>query len=123
MIVMLMIITCHVMQYYDFFLAWWFNVGVQIFLCLSGYLYGWKKIENIIEFYRKRLLKILVPYYLTLFSFSLVQYIFARETFNIIKLIKAIFFAFYHHWSRTFMVCPNYFILLFNYSITSKLSR
>lgn len=91
MIAMLMIIACHIMQYYDFFLAWWLNVGVQIFLCLSGYLYGRKKIENIIEFYRKRLLKILVPYYLTLFSFSLVQYIFSRETFNIIKLIKAIF--------------------------------
>lgn len=36
----LLIITCHIQQYLNIVLAWWFNVGVQIFLCISGYLYG-----------------------------------------------------------------------------------
>lgn len=30
------IVICHIMKYYDCELAWWFNVGVQIFLCMSG---------------------------------------------------------------------------------------
>ena len=34
---MVAIITCHFMQYLDIELAWWFNVGVQVFLCISGY--------------------------------------------------------------------------------------
>lgn len=46
----LSIITCHIMQYYHCELAWWFNVGVQIFLCLSGYLYGRKSIDNELSF-------------------------------------------------------------------------
>lgn len=55
MIAMEMIIICHIMQYYDFVLAWWFNVGVQIFLCISGFLYGQKAIENIARFYNQRI--------------------------------------------------------------------
>lgn len=27
-----MIVTCHMMQYEDFVLAWWLNAGVQVFL-------------------------------------------------------------------------------------------
>lgn len=57
MIAMEMIIICHIMQYYDFVLAWWFNVGVQIFLCISGFLYGQKAIENIARFYNQRIKK------------------------------------------------------------------
>ncbi len=62
MLAMISIVTCHVMQYYDMELAWWFNVGVQIFLCISGYLYGMKRIPNILAFYRKNFIKILVDY-------------------------------------------------------------
>lgn len=43
LIATIFIITCHIMQYLSIELAWWFNVGVQIFLCMSGYLYGKKK--------------------------------------------------------------------------------
>ena len=63
---LLLIIICHMMQYYNFVLAWWFNVGVQIFLCLSGYLYGQRIIEKPVDFLHQRLEKILPPYYLTL---------------------------------------------------------
>ena len=50
---MLMIITCHFMQYLNIELAWWFNVGVQIFFTISGFLYGRKTVNNPIKFYKK----------------------------------------------------------------------
>lgn len=76
---MLMIISCHIMQYYDLELAWWFNVGVQIFLCISGFLYGQKSIDNVTDFYNKRLKKILIPYYLVFIPFGITEFIFARD--------------------------------------------
>lgn len=80
---MLMIISCHIMQYYDLELAWWFNVGVQIFLCISGFLYGQKSIDNVTDFYNKRLKKILIPYYLVFIPFGIIEFIFARDAFSI----------------------------------------
>lgn len=83
MLSMLMIISCHIMQYYDCELAWWFNVGVQIFLCISGFLYGQKNINNVTDFYNKRLKKILIPYYLVFIPFGIIEFIFARDAFAI----------------------------------------
>ncbi|RHV39241.1 acyltransferase [Ruminococcus sp. OM05-10BH] len=79
---MLMIISCHIMQYYDLELAWWFNVGVQIFLCISGFLYGQKNIEDATDFYNKRFKKILIPYYLVFIPFGIIEFIFARDVFS-----------------------------------------
>lgn len=62
MVAMICIVVCHMMQYYNMELAWWLNVGVQIFLCISGYLYGRKEIAKLGVFYRKNLMKILVDY-------------------------------------------------------------
>lgn len=78
-----MIISCHIMQYYELELAWWFNVGVQIFLCISGFLYGQKNIDNATDFYNKRLRKILIPYYLVFIPFGIIEFIFAREFFSV----------------------------------------
>ena len=71
------------MQYYDLELAWWFNVGVQIFLCISGFLYGQKNIDNVTDFYNKRLKKILIPYFLVYIPFGIIELIFARDVFSI----------------------------------------
>lgn len=39
LIATIFIITCHIMQYLSIELAWWFNVGVQIFcVCLVIYM-------------------------------------------------------------------------------------
>ena len=43
---MLMIIACHICQHYEIELAFWFNVGVQVFFMISGFLYGQKDINN-----------------------------------------------------------------------------
>ncbi len=64
---MLFIVLCHFMQYLQMELAWWFNVGVQIFLCISGYLYGNRNTIHAGSFYRKTFTKILFDYELVVF--------------------------------------------------------
>ena len=71
------------MQYYDFVLAWWFNVGVDVFLCISGFLYGSRTINDIPSFINRRLRKILVPYYITFFTVVLFQYAFVSEQIDL----------------------------------------
>lgn len=88
---MCMIIACHFFQYYDNELAFWFNVGVQIFFVISGFLYGAKDIENPIEFIVKQFKKILIPYYIFLFLISLLFLGFAREQFDCLNVVKAFF--------------------------------
>lgn len=51
----LCIITCHFLQYYENNLAWVLNIGVQIFLAISGILYGRKDIGKPMAFYNKRI--------------------------------------------------------------------
>ena len=57
-IAMNFIVACHVLQYYDNELAWWFNCGVQIFICISGFLYGQRRIDNGYSFIKRRFIKI-----------------------------------------------------------------
>lgn len=61
---MLMIVLCHIFQYCDLELAWWLNVGVQIFLVVSGFLYGQKDIGDSVEWFIRQAKKILVPYWI-----------------------------------------------------------
>lgn len=42
-------------------MAFYLNVGVQIFLCVSGFLYGQKEISDIKGFYISRAKRILIP--------------------------------------------------------------
>ncbi|MDO5148129.1 MAG: acyltransferase [Oscillospiraceae bacterium] len=79
---MIFIICCHIMQYLNLELAWWFNVGVQIFLCISGYLYGQRCIGDIPSFYAKRFKKILLPYYIVFILYGTFQFMFARNMFT-----------------------------------------
>lgn len=47
-------------------MAWWLNVGVQIFLFMSGFLISSKDINNFYKFIKERLKKILIPIYLSI---------------------------------------------------------
>ncbi len=90
LIATLFIITCHIMQYLNMEFAWWFNVGVQIFLCMSGFLYGKKDtIRDDLTFYKKNILKILVDYYLVIISIIILFLIFVPEQLSIVLIIKA----------------------------------
>lgn len=62
----MMIVLCHIFQGLNNELAWWFNVGVQIFLFMSGFLMAKSKITNNSKFIKKRFVRILKPYYVAL---------------------------------------------------------
>lgn len=61
-----MIIACHICQFYENELAWWLNCGVQIFLLISGFLYGQRDYIEPVKFYKRNIPKILIDYYLYL---------------------------------------------------------
>lgn len=91
LIAMLMIIVCHFFQFYGNELAFWFNVGVQVFFVISGFLYGAKDIDEPIDFICRQFKKILVPYYTFLIPVSVLFFIFARSEFSITAFIKSVF--------------------------------
>jgi fucose 4-O-acetylase-like acetyltransferase len=83
LIAMCFIIACHMMQYMGWELAWWLNVGVQIFLCISGYLYGGKPVKDDIGFYRKSFSKLLLDYYVVVIPVIGIYYFFANESITV----------------------------------------
>ena len=120
MISTIMIIACHFLQYYKLELAFWLNVGVQIFLCISGYLYGQKEIENSLHFIKKNCLKILLDYYIFIFVMIIIYGIFATDLVNLnaiinIFLCRSTFDSLGHLW---FISC-----IIFCYLITPFLHR
>lgn len=61
-----MIITCHILQGLNIRLAFWINVGVQIFFFISGFLYGRKELENSrgglqLDWFKRQFKKIIIP--------------------------------------------------------------
>ena len=87
---MIFIITCHFLQNFNNELANWFNVGVQMFFFISGYLYGMKKEISPPEFYKKNLKKILVDYYIFIIAFFVLMLIFDRERLSVELVYNAL---------------------------------
>lgn len=79
---LLMIIACHIMQGLNLWTAFWFNLGVQIFFFISGFLYGKKDIGNLKEWYKKKIVKILIPSSLLVLIVIIVDYLFLNITYN-----------------------------------------
>ena len=50
-IAMISIILCHIMQYFGNISCYYLNVGVWLFLFISGFLYGKKDISDVTVFY------------------------------------------------------------------------
>ena len=88
-IAMVMIVLCHFFQFYNNELAWWFNVGVQIFLIISGFLYGTKSIEDPCLFYSDRCKKILIPYYIYIIGVTLYLLLFDKKVLSFTRIIHA----------------------------------
>lgn len=89
----ILILTCHLVQEssnpYITMTAQFFNVGVSVFVIISGYIYGKKKIlDNYTykEWIIKRAKRILVPFYIfitSLVMFNILRY----NSINILKYI------------------------------------
>lgn len=57
------IVSCHICQALDLSAAWWLNSGVQVFLVISGYLYGRRDgIGGSAAWFVRRLRKIWIPF-------------------------------------------------------------
>ena len=74
-----LIVMCHFFQYYNNFLAWHFNIGVQFFLIISGYLYGLRS-EYTVQKVWDGIKKILFDCYIFLFLMIVVSLIFHHRT-------------------------------------------
>lgn len=87
-VAMLSIILCHIVQEsnnkYIVMSGQFFNIGVYIFLLISGYLYSNKTIE-IKKFYKDRFFKIILPMYLFLIPIYCIQL--NKGTFDIWKFL------------------------------------
>lgn len=85
MIAMSFIIICHFLQYYGNELAWWFNVGVQMFLFISGLLFANRNVDILVL--KKQFVKILVPYYLFTIMANLIWVVFSSDA-NITDIVS-----------------------------------
>lgn len=88
---MFMIITCHLFQYYGSAFFYLFNVGVPLFLIISGYLYGAKRIDSAGGFILRQFRKILVPYWAFILVASACYWAFSPEYINSAIFLKAFF--------------------------------
>ena len=70
---MIMIVLCHYLQFFDNKLAFWFNVGVQIFFILSGVLYGCKDVKDYKKFWKNKFLKLYLPYFIVVIVFFVIN--------------------------------------------------
>lgn len=87
---MCMILLCHVFQEYGNELAWWFNVGVQIFLVISGFLYGGKRFEQPLPILKKQFVKITLPYYVFLLFVIGLYLVFTPESLDKYSVLSSL---------------------------------
>ena len=79
---MLAIIICHVLQVYANRWAYVFNMGVQVFLTLSGYLYGKRIISNWKSWSIGRIKRVYVPMFMFLIAVLPFYLFFHKEVFS-----------------------------------------
>ena len=78
------IVACHICQLYGLGIAWVLNIGVQVFLVISGWLYGMRSdVDAVGCWYVKRLLRICLPYWLVLIPLLVVDVFFASQVVTV----------------------------------------
>ena len=85
----ILVLICHVLQAMNNRGCYYFNIGVYFFLFISGYIYAKKGIDNFILFYKKRFIKLLIPYYFLIFIILIVD-IKTGETITIKGLLSSL---------------------------------
>lgn len=62
---MVLIVVTHLCQLYSLGICWWINSAVQVFLFISGWLFGLRPdIDGAREWFGRRILRICVPFWL-----------------------------------------------------------
>lgn len=85
------IVVCHLLQGYDNPYCYLFNIGVQVFLAISGYLYGCKTIHSWRPWFIARLKKLYIPYLVFFLVCIPFYYCYACNEINPVKIILYIF--------------------------------
>lgn len=85
---MISVFFCHILQAMDNAACFYLNVGVWLFLFISGYIYGNREIKDVAAFYKGRAVRILIPYYLVLASIIAIN-IFKGENIRLIELVSS----------------------------------
>lgn len=106
------IVICHMLQFYDMNLAWWFNVGVEVFLFMSGYLYGLKRIREPIGWLKHNFIKILTDYWVYIFIISVIYIVFAREVLSARDMV-GMFFTMSQYKGVTHLWYVNFILLCY----------
>lgn len=81
------IIACHFLQVYNNKWAWVLNVGVQIFLAISGYLYGNKNIVDWSKWFKDKIKKLYIPYIIYIILIFPIYQLFTDNVFNLRNLL------------------------------------
>lgn len=84
---MMSIVMCHILQTYGNKWAWVLNIGVQVFLAISGYLYGLKNIIDWKLWFYKRFNKLYIPYIIFVIISFILYHFFANGLFTIKSLL------------------------------------
>ena len=85
------IVVCHLLQGYNNPFCYLFNIGVQVFLAISGYLYGCKTIQSWKSWFVTRLKKLYVPYLLFFLVCISFYYWYAADEISLSKIVLYIF--------------------------------
>lgn len=90
-IAMILIVSCHITQGYGQPIAFILNVGVQLFFLISGFLYGKVDIPSALDFYKKRIVKIYIPFIIVVLLFAGIYKILGVESVSWRQLIPYAF--------------------------------
>ena len=122
---MMLIVSCHIAQYYGFKVAWVLNVGVQIFFFMSGFLYG--KLDSSVSpfvFYKKRFIKVYLPY---IIWFAIVMVVYAAFHLYRINAKQAVLYLLNLQWFSTPIEGLNHLwfltVLMVAYLLTTWLKK
>lgn len=122
----LCIVACHIQQYFGNTIGSWFNVGVQIFFFMSGYLLGTDTPKNS-KWLFKRLKRILVDYYIYILIVVWAYLAILPDSINLTKVIYLLSGKIYlqgieHFWFiRALLLCYVH-VLIIDY-LANRLSK
>lgn len=87
-VAMFMIVGCHLSEWFGVnIVAMILNVGVEIFLFVSGYLYANKNIGGVKSFIKKKFLKICIPTYIAFLITALINNIIFHTSYFYMTLV------------------------------------
>ena len=122
---MILIVLCHLAQCYDLQVAYLLNVGVQVFFVMSGFLYG--RLDSSASphiFYKKRFVKVYLPY---IIWFAIVMAVYAVFRLSHFNLKQIILYLLNLQWFSTPIDGLNHLwfltVLMFGYLLTPWVKR